>query len=682
MYSSQFLKTQLNKRGSPPFIDFCILTFLNLVIYHEYWFLYKLFTGADFFRQLVPLINYQSDCLREFSLPLWNPFMNFGYPWVDHYLSSFLFPTHLVVGFLVRYTVEIAQLEILAWRLLGGFGIYLCVNECGYSRRTAIISAVSFMFSGQLIALVSWSNQVYNAACFPFLLLGYLKAKKSKTVFSFITISFLAMSILGRYIASSVLALYFFIGYVVIDSFISKKPIFGIKFLSVALVLSFLLTSPKLLPLYRAIKTNPRLSSVGPSHVNLGIISYYELMSFLLPVKYYFSVYIGEILIIALIYAVLKRRAFKFNGFFWMAFLSMWFLLVDKNGNVSVLRSIANSRLPFMKAIRLEFLYWYYPLIFVILYISQFLDGFFDRKIDRAKFFAVGLFIVLLSILFFSNFNTSLYYRAYIIHVDLSLLWLFSSCLYKQRGLQTILILVLLTVEFWIVFNRVNIDEPPIRRGKYMEIILSHQNNTSRSFRDGELVRERWKLRVTRDYLRPTLRESKNWPYLELGAVEKERFWLANPVESMNQKRFTGIWYNHQETCNFIRLQNSAHFKKLGKKPLFLFMPYKSRKSIYSVRFDKISGSSFIFTVDSKDKGMFVLRQMYDKRWRVFVDDKEQKLLKANDFFMGVEIEPGSHKIEFIFHDKYFNLALMVSITTFIGILIRSIMRKKLLSKI
>lgn len=106
-------------------------------------------------------------------------------------------------------------------------------------------------------------------------------------------------------------------------------------------------------------------------------------------------------------------------------------------------------------------------------------------------------------------------------------------------------------------------------------------------------------------------------------------------------------------------------------------MSYKSKSSIHSVRFNKISGSRFIFTLVSKDKEMFVLRQMHDKRWKVFVDEKEQKFLKANDFFMGVEIGPGSHKIEFIFHDKYFNLALMMSIITLIGILVGSIARKR-----
>ncbi|MDD5069991.1 MAG: hypothetical protein PHV17_04620 [Candidatus Omnitrophica bacterium] len=61
-------------------LDIGLIFISNFFLYHQYWLHNKFFTGNDFFNQLVPLINYQSDCLRSFSFPLWNPFVNLGHP--------------------------------------------------------------------------------------------------------------------------------------------------------------------------------------------------------------------------------------------------------------------------------------------------------------------------------------------------------------------------------------------------------------------------------------------------------------------------------------------------------------------------------------------------------------------------------------------------------------------------
>lgn len=149
--------------------------------------------------------------------------MNFGYPWVDHYANTSLFPTHLLLGFFTKHTVAIAQLEILGWILLGGFGIYFCVLEYGFSRRAALVSAISLIFSGQLIALPQWSNQVYNATCFIFMLLGYQRAKKTGSPFNLLSVIFLTLSVLGGYVAATVLSIHLFTAYVLIDSLTEKR---------------------------------------------------------------------------------------------------------------------------------------------------------------------------------------------------------------------------------------------------------------------------------------------------------------------------------------------------------------------------------------------------------------------------------------------------------------------------
>src|SRR5512143_4266510 len=70
------------------------LALTNAVIYHDYWLARKIISSKDFLAGFHLLLNFQTDCLQEASWPLWNPFMNFGFPFVEHYINSALFPTH------------------------------------------------------------------------------------------------------------------------------------------------------------------------------------------------------------------------------------------------------------------------------------------------------------------------------------------------------------------------------------------------------------------------------------------------------------------------------------------------------------------------------------------------------------------------------------------------------------
>ena len=66
----------------------------------------------------------------------------------------------------------------------------------------------------------------------------------------------------------------------------------------------------------------------------------------------------------------------------------------------------------------------------------------------------------------------------------------------------------------------------------------------------------------------------------------------------------------------------------------------------------------------SNGPGVLVLADSYFPGWRVFVDGKEQKVLRANYFFRGVGILPGEHLVEFKYDPMAFKYGLGVSLTT------------------
>lgn len=632
---------------------------VNVLIYGKYWAGSVLFTGKDTVTQYMPLINFETDCLQQGSYPLWNPFINFGIPYVEHVLNSALFPTHLLMGLVTGSSMLIYQRDLLLWIFLGGLGIYLCVREFGLTRMTAVVTGISFMFSGQLLVLPSWGIIIYNACCFPYWILGYHRAKRYDTSFSLLSIIFIAIPVFSGYVSSYVQGVYYFIGYVIVDSLLSKRLVRGLLFLAINMSAAFLIALPKLLPVYSSMGNYERMS-VAEANANPDeIIGYYNLMSLFLPVKYYFSVYIGQLSMIALLYGMVKKTI-RFDALLIMSFLSAWFLIVGSDGTFSILHKIANSILPMMRLTRNEWMYWNYPLTFVILYIARDMDAFLGDEKTTPKMLAVGSFAALLIIMFFSAYNVRLHSRSFLVHLSLAAGFLLVGAAAKVKKIQTVLLMVLIFGEFLMLVDRVSVDEPYVQNGENIHMVLTHQVMASESFRDNELVRQRMPIVVLDDKERPSVSDSRKWPYLLSGLD-------GNFVDNLNQKRFSGWWYNTQERADFVMLKNTT-LPDMDEVPLFAFFGQADGQPVRdAISFDGISCSGFDFRMSADKEGFFLLHQMYDDRWNVYVDGIARPIERANGFFLGVAVPPGSHVLTFRFRDPIFLASCAVSLLTLLS---------------
>jgi hypothetical protein len=66
--------------------------------------------------------------------------------------------------------------------------------------------------------------------------------------------------------------------------------------------------------------------------------------------------------------------------------------------------------------------------------------------------------------------------------------------------------------------------------------------------------------------------------------------------------------------------------------------------------------------------GLLVLTDTYDDGWRVKVDDRDAKLLRADLAFRAVALGPGTHRIEFQYRPVWFRLGMMLSIVAMLAI--------------
>lgn len=654
----------------------------NGIIFFDYWTASRLFTGKDLLTAFGPLLNFQTDCLQQYSLPLWNPFLNFGYPFVEHYSNTMFFPTHLIMGLFTGSSMVLIQRELLFWMALAGIGAYLCCRELGRSQTVSIVTGIAYMCCGQILELPHWHLLVYNAACFPYLVFGYHRARSANRIYSLTATLFLAFSMLGGHITTTVLGCYLFAGYVLADAIIARRVAAGVKFLAVTFLLATLLSLPKLAPLFQAMHLGPRMLAPESLHTKdpFNVVNWYNFMSLLLPVKYYYSLSIGLLAIIAAVFGAL-RRTLKLNALIVLYILSAWLLMVDSDGTVSLLRSLANL-LPVMKLVRNEWFEWFYPSLFALLYLSDAVEQFISAPFGKLHITAVGVVAALTIACFSAAFNAHEYTTALIVQLCLTLAFLALPLLRERATMQSAAALCMVTVECFLVFARVAPDLPPQRNAQNIQIAVIDQGSIGKSYQDDNRIRSGFYATPLHDEARPSISESTRRPILQSGLhgapminYAPEQYGLF--IDDMNQKRFSGWWYNAQERFYFIRIKDSPMLAQMEGRPLYGLFDAVTGAPLDTPVFDHLSCSQFAFSANLDRPGHFILNQMYDDRWTVSLDGTEQRPVRADEFFMGVAVPPGRHRISFLFRDHYFTVGLIISIMTLFGLAAKSLMERR-----
>jgi hypothetical protein len=78
----------------------------------------------------------------------------------------------------------------------------------------------------------------------------------------------------------------------------------------------------------------------------------------------------------------------------------------------------------------------------------------------------------------------------------------------------------------------------------------------------------------------------------------------------------------------------------------------------------RYENQSVVIRASLNDAGILVLADSYYPGWKVYVDGKEQKILRANLFFRAVNLSQGDHTVEFRYDPRSFAIGLAVSMTT------------------
>ena len=135
---------------------------------------YQPANGGDLVSFLFPIYRFAARALSEGRLPLWNPHLYGGAPFIGDIQAGFLYPPNLLL-FLLNPSFDYRWMQLLSIGHLwwAGFGVYVLVRTLGCSRPAALLAGLAFglcdilfihLGNLNLIAVLSWTGWIL-AAC-------------------------------------------------------------------------------------------------------------------------------------------------------------------------------------------------------------------------------------------------------------------------------------------------------------------------------------------------------------------------------------------------------------------------------------------------------------------------------------------------------------------------------------
>ncbi|MBV8282920.1 MAG: YfhO family protein, partial [Candidatus Eremiobacteraeota bacterium] len=128
--------------------------------------------GGDLASFLYPMYAFASQSLHAGHLPLWNPYLFSGMPFLADIQSGLFYPPNFLIERLAR-PFDYASMEWLAMLhyVLAGWFAYLLGRSLGVTRLGAVVGGLVWMWSGFMVAQLGHLNMVEVAVWLPLELL-------------------------------------------------------------------------------------------------------------------------------------------------------------------------------------------------------------------------------------------------------------------------------------------------------------------------------------------------------------------------------------------------------------------------------------------------------------------------------------------------------------------------------
>ncbi|OGS47293.1 MAG: hypothetical protein A2539_07325 [Elusimicrobia bacterium RIFOXYD2_FULL_34_15] len=661
--------------------------------------------------------NFLSESLRFNKSFLWTPYIFNGYPIHSEGQGGFCYPLNLLF-FRFLPTFIAFNYSIIFTFFIAGFFTFLYARILNLSKTTSLFSAITFMFSGFFILHVKHLNMIQAACWIPLLfLLIELFLRTNNMMYSILIGVIFAFQILTGFPQIAYYSFLSILLYIFSGIFRKKKIITLILAFFIISLVGAGLSAIQWLPTYELVKLGIRESGVSNDFLTTWSYRFKDLITFFKPFYYgnivdatypfynkniifwensfYFGLLPFIFILIALIFEFKKNQQLKI----FLIFILIFFTIALHNE--LFLTNILKNILPGFKYFRIH-----QRILFIAIFLISIFSGFgfefVKNKIPQKFQKAFIIFIPLAFLdLFRFGINQNPTYdpkkwlsfpeSAKILQMDRSIYRIdtfsdyIQDLLYRQnKGWSN-------NTDSYYYFQ--NFLTPNSNMLYHISMVSGHialQTNRVSKFEDIY----RHKIAV--------IAPKNDFSFIEFSTREAILFGIQNgkyiisayPIKSESlklriDKILKDFSYSIYENTKFVPrvviVPKAEIFKDETKILDYIqsgkFNPFKTvileeetnfgsdTINIREVKIKKYENSEVVINTKSSSDGYLVLNDTYYPGWKCFVDEKEEKIFKANYLFRAVFLSKGQHVVKFMFKPKSFEYGKIATFITTIIIL-------------
>lgn len=679
-------------------------------------------------------VEYKKKNYRKGNMPLWNPYQAGGYPFLASMRSSMFNPFEIINYILPsKYSWDV----YLLFRLFfSGLFMYLYMRELTYSFPASLTSAIAYMFSAPVIIYIN-DIQLNPSMLFPVLFFIMEKLYQNQSKKNIIaTSSVIALLIFSGFPEHVTMISIIGVGYFLFRSATGKEKILkSFGNISLAFTLGILTGFIVIIPLIEFLFFNGwtnHAPGTGLKSINLTKILYMFIPYFK---QAFYQYYIGIIPFLLIFLAFTGKKDNKIIYYFG----TVLFLLTGKIFGLPLINMI--GYIPVLNLIHFPYNTGQLLAFIVSILTGTGIEQIYSGKIKPFfVYITVLICITLISlphIIYPSDIFNNLVYG----HIFIKFILLFSALLlyicFKNNHKKTAIIFsVILSIEMFSFIPRERLkrlesfpEVPYIQflkkeqlmnnsRGRvygiggtlypniatvyeiddlgfYLPVFTDNFTKFFNKLVNPEYFTDRFfpALRQNIDFKNEMLNilnleylllpaelyiDDSNWKQIYSGEINIYRNIRALPrVFIVHRAVFLK---SDQKTLDFLK-ENQGNLNKIcviydeeiPEKPDF--PPHGSNARIIKYDTDEV-----IINASMKKAGFLIFNDIYYPGWKVFVDNKEEKIYRTNFLFRSVFLKEGDHTVRFVFfpYSYYTGKIISLAVIYILFIMIGKRVSKKL----
>ncbi len=157
-----------------------------VLLFKDFLFSDNMLYGSDTINAGLFFRHFYVDYVRSFgSVPLWDPYIFGGLPFIDAFHGDIFYPLSTLKFFGNMY--RMLGINLVIHIFLAGIFMYFTARQFRLGRLTSSVSALAYMFSGYLVSLVApgHDGKIFVTALFPLTMLFLDRAFEKKPFLNF-----------------------------------------------------------------------------------------------------------------------------------------------------------------------------------------------------------------------------------------------------------------------------------------------------------------------------------------------------------------------------------------------------------------------------------------------------------------------------------------------------------------